>query len=510
MIKNIYILFIILIFASCESTNFDDPSTLTNTEAVEKIKYLGYVLTTSSIQNTFNTTTSASAGVHLSLLSDQTTNTNMANAWWNFADEPRLQLTNSSTYRGSISWTTFYSSFYQANLDATKALDIIENKKQRVYDKSGKDRTTDCLIAAYYAKGVSQGYLGVVFDRGIIVDDASISNKAFPNSYKELIANGIKLIDKALAIADTAKTFNFDFLSGVTISQSNFIKLGNSIAARILSSQARDKVEAAALGSAHWNRVLAYANKGFTTDYTIITVTGGYYSQILSNLLQRNSDGSGYLPPDIKIPYLADKTGQTPNYYPATGILPVISSNDTRFNKYFGYSTSFGIFMESRGRGLFTNYYRIRWYNAKNTLNIAGAINPYFLAEETRLLKAESKFWVGDYTGAAAELNNTTAARKLAGGLPDVAATEDDLRKALHYEYAIEIDGAGGAIVPFTFMRRNDLLIGGTPTEYPVPQLQLDLIGEKNYTFGGKANAGQLGIYGELGTARDNGWKKSQ
>ena len=166
--------------------------------------------------------------------------------------------------------------------------------------------------------------------------------------------------------------------------------------------------------------------------------------------------------------------------------------------------------MESRGRGLFTNYYRIRWYNAKNTLNIAGAINPYFLAEETRLLKAESKFWVGDYTGAAAELNNTTAARKLAGGLPDVAATEDDLRKALHYEYAIEIDGAGGAIVPFTFMRRNDLLIGGTPTEYPVPQLQLDLIGEKNYTFGGKANAGQLGIYGELGTARDNGWKKSQ
>jgi len=508
MTKYIYAAFLLLTLAACESTNFDDPTTLTNEEAIQQIKYLGYSLSTSSIQNTFNTTTSTS-GVHLSLLSDQTTNTNMNSAWWNFADEPRLRLTNSSSYRGTIAWTVFYSNFYQANLDATKAIDIIENKKQRVYDKSGKDRTTDCLIAAYYSKGVAQGYLGVIFDRGIIVDNTTTTTRAFPNSYKELIANGVSLIDKSLAIADTAKSFTFDFLTGITISKSDFIKLGNSIAARILSSQPRDKAEAAALGSAHWNKVLAYANKGFTTDFTIATVSGGYYNQLLSYLVQRNSDGSGYLPPDIKIPYLADPTGQTPNYYPATGILPVIASNDGRFSKYFGYNTSFGIFMESRGRGLFTNYYRIRWYNAKNTLNIAGAVNPYFLAEETRLLRAESKLWLGDYTGAAAELNSASAARKLTGSLPDVAANEDALRKALHYEYAIEIDGAGGAFLPFTFMRRNNLLIGGTPTELPIPQLQLDLVGEANYTFGGKAYFGEKGKFGETATAIDTGWKPS-
>lgn len=508
MIKYIYTVFLILILASCESTNFDDPSTLTNDEAIENIKYLGYSLSTSSIQNIFNTTTSIS-GVHLSLLCDQATDTNMAYAWWNFADEPRLRLTNSSSYRGTNAWTVFYSNFYQANLDATKVIDIIENKKQRVYDKNGNDRTTDCLIAAYYSKGIAQGYLGAIFDRGIIVDNVSTTTKGFPNSYKELITNGVSLIDKSLAIADTVKSFSFDFLTGMTISKSDFIKLGNSMAARILSSIPRDKEEAASLGSAHWNKVLAYANKGFTSDFTITTISGGYYNQLLSYLLQRNSDGSGYLPPDIKIPYLADKTGQTPNYYPTTGILSAITSDDNRFYKYFGYTTSFGIFMESRGRGLFTNYYRIRWYNAKNTLNIAGAINPYFLAEETRLLRAEAKLWLGDYTGSAAELNDASAARKLSGGLPDVAANETAIRKALHYEYAIEIDGAGGAFVPFTFMRRNNLLIGGTPTELPIPQVQLDLVGETNYTFGGKAYFGEKGKFEETATAVDAGWKPS-
>ncbi|MDP4201198.1 MAG: hypothetical protein Q8861_00760 [Bacteroidota bacterium] len=509
MIKYIYGVFLTLILFSCGATNFDDPTTLTNEEAIEQIKYLGYSLTTSSIQNTFNTTTSTS-GVHFSLLADQTTNTNMNSAWWNFADEPRLRLTNNSTYRGTIAWTVFYSNFYQANLDATKTIDIIENKKQRVYDKSGKDRTTDCLVAAYYSKGVSQGYLGVIFDRGIIVDNVNITTKGFPNSYKELIQNGVSLIDKSLAIADTAKSLTFDFLTGTTINKSDFIKLGNSMAARILSSLPRDKSEAITVGNALWNKVLAYANKGFTTDFTITTVSGGYYNQLLSYLVQRNSDGSGYLPPDIKIPYLADNTGQTPNYYPSSGILPAITSNDKRFYKYFGYTTSFGIFMESRGRGLFTNYYRVRWYNTKNTLNVAGAVNPYFLAEETRLLRAESKLWLGDYTGAAAELNDASAARKLIGNLPDVAANETAVRNALHYEYAIEIDGAGGAFVPFTFMRRNNLLIGGTPTEFPIPQVQLDLVGETVYTFGGKAYLGEKGKYGETATAVDAGWKLSK
>ena len=509
MKRTALLLFILSALVSCKKTNFDDPSSFTNDEATALIRDLGLKLVTSSVQTTFNTTTSA-AGTHFSLLADQTTNTNGNSSWWDFANEPRMRLNNNASYRGATTWNTFYNNFYQANLDATIALDIIEVQKKSILDNLSNDRTKDCQVAAYFSKGVSQGYLGVIFDRGLIVDEANSTARNFPNSYKELIENGLKQIDKSIQLAEAYPALKFDFLPGLTINQATFIQLANSLEARILSSLPRDKNEAAALGAEHWNKVLAFASKGITTDFLITSVTGGYYNQLVSNLVQRNTDGSGWLAPDLKIAYLADKTGNTPKFYPSTGVLPAITSDDKRFAQYFGYTPSFGIMLESRGRGLFTNYYRIRWYNSRNTLNTPAAINPYFLLEEIRLLKAESKFWLKDYAGAAAELNNATASRVVKGQLPPVAATESALRQALHYEYAIEIDGAGGAFVPFTFMRRNNLLVGGTPTEYPLPQLQLDLAKTAVYTFGGKAFFGEKGQFGEVATAPNEGWKLSE
>ncbi|MEJ5055289.1 hypothetical protein [Sphingobacterium sp. MYb382] len=496
---------------SCESIGFDDPSTLTNEAAIDKIKSLGYVLTTSSIQTAFNTTTSNAGGSHFSLWADQSTNTNGSQSWWDFANEPRIRLNNNAAYRGYAAVREIYANFYQSNLDATKVIDMIENQKITIYDDKGADRTQDCLIGAYYAKGVSQGYLGVIFDRGIIVDDTNLKLREFPHSYKDLIANGIKHLDKTLQLVEASPNLNFDFLKGVTISKADLVLLINSLSARILSSVARDKVEAEALGEQHWKKVLDYANKGFTKDYTITTTVGGYYNALV-DVLERPYGTASYVPADIKIAYLADKTKKTPNLYPLDNsvILAPIASDDKRFYQYFTYTSNFGILLEARGRGLFSNYLRSRWmYPKQSTLNVAGAINPYFLAEETRLLRAEAKYWLKDYQGAAAELNNPTAARKLKGGLPDIAASASVLRDALHYEYAIEIDGAGGTFVPFTFMRRNDLLQGGTPTQFPIPQVQLELIGEPAYSFGGKDAAGEKGKYGELGTARDNGWKPS-
>ena len=510
--KKIYLIAALAVsLVSCESIEFDDPSTLTNQEAIEKLNSLGYVLTTSSIQTTFNTTTNNAGGSHFSLWADQSTNTNGSQSWWDFANEPRLRLNNNSAYRGHAALREVYSSFYQANLDATKVLDIIENQKVTIYDDNGVDRTIDCLIGAYYAKGVSQGYIGVIFDRGIIVDDISITTRALPNSYKEIILNGISHLDKALELIEANPNAKFDFLKGVTISNTDLVKLINSLSARILSSVARDKFEAAALGDDFWNRVLAYAIKGFTKDFTITTSVGGYYNALV-DVLERPYSTASYVPVDIKIPYLADKTKKTPNIYPTDNsvILDPIETDDKRFYQYFTYTKNFGILLEARGRGLFSNYIRSRWMHPQlSTLNVVGAINPYFLAEEIRLLRAEAKYWLNDYQASANELNDINASRKLKGNLPDVIVSASNILNALHYEYAIEIDGAGGTFVPFTFMRRNDLLQGGTPTQFPVPQIQLDLIGESTYTFGGKDQAGELGKFGELGTARDNGWKPS-
>ncbi len=511
MKKITYLLGLLTWLISCESINFDDPSTLTNEEAIQKIKSIGYVLTTSSIQTTFRTTTSNAGGSHFSLWADQSTNTNGSQSWWDFANEPRLRMNNNSAYRGNAAVREIYSNFYQANLDATKVIDIIENQGITIYDDAGNDRTADCLIGAYYAKGVAQGYLGVIYDRGIIVDEVSLTTRDFPHSYKELVENGISHLDKVLALVEETPGVKFDFLNGVTITQDELTKLTHSMAARILSSVARDKEEAEALGDSHWNKVLDYATKGFTNDFMISTVSGGYYNALI-DILERPYGGASYVPVDIKIPYLADKNNSTPLTYPVdnTVILPPIETDDQRFYDYFTYTTNFGILLEARGRGLFSNYIRSRWMHPqRSTLNVEGAINPYFLAEELRLLRAEAKFWLKDYPAAAAELNASNASRKAKGQLPNISASQEELQAALHYEYAIEIDGAGGTFVPFTFMRRHDLLQGGTPTQFPVPQVQLDLIGIETYTFGGIGNAGEKGVHGELATARDNGWKSS-
>ncbi len=241
----------------------------------------------------------------------------------------------------------------------------------------------------------------------------------------------------------------------------------------------------------------------------IPSVSGGYYNALIT-VLEQPYNGASYVPVDIKIPFLADKNRSTPKSYPVDNsiILPPIETDDNRFYEYFTYTINFGILLEARGRGLFSNYMRSRWMHPeRSTLDVEGAINPYFISEELRLLRAEAKFWLEDYPAAAAEMNAADAARKTKGELPDVAASQDDLRAALHYEYSIEIDGAGGTFVPFTFMRRHDLLQGGTPTQFPVPQVQLDLIGEATYTFGGIAQAGERGIYGEVATTSGDGWK---
>ncbi len=42
-------------------------------------------------------------------------------------------------------------------------------------------------------------------------------------------------------------------------------------------------------------------------------------------------------------------------------------------------------------------------------------------------------------------------------------------------------------------MRRNDLLQGGTPTQYPNPDAQMQVIQKNTYTFGGKEYFGEKG-----------------
>lgn len=500
--------------SACKKLQFDDRTSLSMDEALPITPDYYFKLTSGAIQGAFNTT-SNSRGVHMSCLADQTTTTNRVDEWWDFCKEPRIRLNNNQSYTGAPTFTVFYTGFYQANLDATVVMNALDTLSSTP-DGTGADRKADCLAVAYLAKAIAQGYLGAIYDKGLILD--SISNKnpfELPHSYKQMMANALSFFDKAIETASNSATFKFDFVPNMTLTKTTFIQFCNSMAARLMASLPRDKTEAAALGTAYWTKVLDYASKGLTADFTAPYVSGGYVNSLVSQLISNLGDGAGYLPVDIKIPHLADNTGTYPNTYPlnptgAADPAPV-STDDKRFSKYFRYTTAFGYLRDDRGRDLFSNYRRERWrVGTANSLSVANAISPVFLAEETRLLRAEAKMWLSDFSGAAAELNAASADRKAKGELGDIAPTEAAIRKTLHYEYAISIDAAASVINPWTFMRRNDLLQGGTPTQYPNPDAQMQVIQKNTYTFGGKEYFGEKGSFGEVATAVNTGWKPSK
>lgn len=497
-------------FMSCnKDLQFDDPRTLTTEEAF-RVPGAGVKLGNSAVMRTLNTIFNGSTGVHILCMADQITTTNRFQEFWDFAQEPRLPLNNSDTYNGYGAIANYYSNFYQANLDANQIINNI-NGGGKIIDANGVDRTLDAKTAAFFAKGISQGYLGAIYDRGLIVDGAAPADlpKDYDKSYKDLILNGVKYLDSAIITANSNNNFKFDFIIGMNINKTTFIQWTNSMAARIMASVARDLTESKALGNAHWNKVLAYANAGLTSDLLYTYVNDGIYHGTLDWGMFRLSDGSGYLPVDIKLAWMQDNSH--PKYYPpAPTVLSAVTASDNRFYQYFGYTQNFGFLRPDRNRGLFTNYYRKRWDNAANSVAVPGATVPIFIAEELRFLRAEAKLNAGDVAGAALELNAPAARRIAIGGLAPVAPTEAAIRAALHYEYANEIDAAGGVLPIWAYMRRNNFLIGGTATELPNPAQQLNVIKVPIYTFGGKANAGAKGKFNETTAAANVGWKASE
>lgn len=502
-----------ILATACQKTQFDDPVTFTLNEALEITPDYYFKVAAGAFSSAlFYSNDGPYSTTGLGSLADQITSTNRNLEWWDFSKEPRISLNPSESYGGRDVIYAPYYYFYQANLNATKVIEGLDAGNKGV-DAAGNDRTNEVYAIAHLVKGISQGYLGSTYDRGLIVDKdlgASIE-QGYPNSYKELLENAAKHFDLAISYAYKANSITLsDFYVNVVADKEVFIKYANSLAARLLASLPRDKAEAATLGTEFWNRVLTYAKAGLTTNLTTVAYagSGNYYNYSTYYMANVISGPAAYLPVDIKLSYFADRTGNYPDSYPqGNTVLQAVETDDVRFHQYFKYNSAFGFLLPERGRELFSNYGRIRWGTSSSTAAYNNR-QTVFLAEETRLLRAEAKFWLGDLTGAAAELNDPTARRKTIGTLKDVPATEAALRYVLHYEFAIEIDIAGGNTAVFGFMRRHNLLQPGTPTQYPITENQLKLTNTTLYTFGGTGNLGQKGIWGETTTAgADWGWK---
>ncbi|WP_299122140.1 RagB/SusD family nutrient uptake outer membrane protein [uncultured Tenacibaculum sp.] len=484
--KKLIYLFSGLLMLSCsqEDFNIDNPNQ-PNAAAV---------LSNAADFKNFNTTNHTTlfsnqigfAGIYFRGLSDQFTTTNAFRSFWNYCDQPRRQINNSTSdddLAASVAspWGGYNGVINNANI----IINNIENQSGSVV-VSGNDLTQQELSAAYFDKGVAQGYLSMIYDKAYIVNPDTDVNALVFSSYTEMLAAAIANIEKAVSIANAQSAITYEiYPGGPAINKATFIQLANAYMARFSIGVARTNAEALTLD---YDKILTYANNAITSNFQPESKEDVLFNNLQDWSLFLLGSGAGYMPTDIKIAHLFQPS--YPTDYPTDAtILPAVTTSDPRINYYEYVGDKFGFLRASRGRHLFSSYRHVRFFNGNNE-NVTGLPCQIFPKAEIDYIKAEAYYRKGDITNAVAMLD--ASPRKTVGN-QSTTASADAVRNSLIYENSIELDLASGMAVNWAFMRRHDLLQEGSPTMYPVPASELEITQSPIYTFGSPANKGEVG-----------------
>ena len=428
-------------------------------------------------------------GIYFRGLADQFSTTNAFSGFWDFCDQPRRQVINSTAnddlpFQAGGPWNGFNAVINNANI----VIDNIENNGGEVV-LDGVDLTQQELAAAYFDKGVAQGYLALIYDKAYIVDPDTDPNTLEFSTYLEVFAAGIGNIETALQLAGAASGFGYEVYPGGDVLDSRtFTQLANSYLARLSIGLPRTDAEAQGLD---YNAILAYAEDGIIADFSPPATEAVFFNNLQDWSLFLLGDGAGYMPTDQKISRLVDPTYPTDYPTDESVILPAITSNgDSRFDEWYEYvGENFGFLRASRGRQLFSSYRTRKFFN-DNDQNQTGIPTNIMSAAEMNYIKAECHYRLGNFAAAVAELD---ASPRATVGNQSTTAAGPNVLNALLYEVSIELDLASGICVEWWFMRRHDMLQAGSPTMYPVPASELEISQDAIYTFGGPAAAGEVG-----------------
>lgn len=520
-----------LVFTSCADLAIDNSNEPTK-EAVEtnadnqaKLLAGGFLDLTVGLISSYST--------HPDLISDQITSTNNVRNFWDFAQEPRIRLSNSATYSGANAYASHYGNFNSSVSTANLFINNIVNNGTVINNAAGADVTSSILAQAYLLRGIARGYLGMMYDQAFLIDENFVIGEDVPQfaPYGTIIDAAVSDLDAAITAANAsdAATFVFNTMPNPdnTWNKDEFLQIANSYAAKILAGEARTATEAA---TTDWAAVLAYAQSGIGTNGLDVFNNdnigssgelANYYQDWANFAVGCGSDllssCSGYLPVDVKVTHTLNTS--YPTTYPAdsaqggTAALDSTTSVDPRLEGYYTYTTNAGFLNSSRNGNLYSNYIAARlyasndWWPSTNTVTL-------FTDTENELLIAEAQVMLGQILAAGNTLEASTAGTgtttigqtlpaetdgdildgTLSGGYTFLG-TESvaEMQFALMREYAVEVSSLGAVGTNWFFMRRHDLLQPGAITMYPVPVGELEILGITIYQFGGVDAAGDVG-----------------
>lgn len=373
-------------------------------------------------------------------------------------------------------------------------------------------RTARTKAVGKFMQGLSHGYLGLYFDKAIVVDEktdlAAIAKPTF-TPYAGMITAAVSQLDAAIAAAGTANfslpAENFLYTA---MTRDEFVRLANSYVARLLAYSPRSRAERDAVD---WAEVIRRVDAGIQRDFAPEGQPDILWDdwKRLTARVRTASRPSDFGRPSNWLLGPADSSQGFQNWLNT----PVndrrafqIKTKDRRIQgaggpatagKYVGYNLN-DIFRADRGT------YRYSWYYFHRFgTGISWQSGPLMAmtVAEMDLLKAEALIRLNRAAEAVPLINRTRVAN---GQLPMVTVDGPpneagcvprkqngacgSLWDALRYEKNIEGLGVSG-VIAFFDARGWQTLPENSITQLPIPGRELATLQLTNYTFGGPGGA---------------------
>jgi hypothetical protein len=412
----------------------------------------------------------------------------------------------------------------------------------------GVDFTPRAQAFGKFMQGWTWGYTALVFDRIHVIPES----QAIPETLEELfgfasgtlvdskdaILASVLSIDEAIDVAQAnpgvvtfpaADATALWFGSPEAISSDKFIRMANTLAARLLVLSARDPQDRA--NGVDWQRVLQYTANGMQPGETFeIALSTNRTSQVLQRIQNNSPAGATNARLDYRTIGMADQSGAYQAWIAAdpesrtrfnivTPDRRITGDTPTSNGAYTAYRADNNGFVAERGSYFLSAY---QWQRHKYSLGLSPASNVTGLnqgshamitGDENALLRAEALLRTGNAAGAADMVNVTrTRSRLLPGsttpvpGLPPVTAAgvptvdgacvprQDNgdcgtLMTAIRYERMLELAGID-ALRGYADSRGWGMLADGSPLLFPVPGNVLSQYDLTVYTYGGVGNEG--------------------
>lgn len=381
------------------------------------------------------------------------------------------------------------------------ANDVIAALNEGISIDKGGPQDESVLAAAHFLRGVSWGYLGLIFDRGLMVDEKDEPGAMAPfSSYQDMIGAAVEELDEAISITEAlGPDFIHTSFNGLTLDAGQFIQLCHSYAARFLAQWPRTETENLEVD---WAAVQTHAEGGLQHDFAPLA-DGKLWQSYQQYAFAETGKGPFWARVDQRLVAALDRS--QPTRYPEVEALgeaplanPTAQSNDQRLASDFIF-IPFNSFPPEAGEWHFSHYKHNR--NQTNP-DFAGdgyttGPMPVFLAADNQLLQAEAMLWQGNKAGAIATLN--AGSRVARGGLTPLSsgASDQEVQQAILYERAIELLNTApmgqwldrrrsAPRLNFTELDALGGLQMGTPAQLPVPARELQVHQEEPYNFGGE------------------------